>query len=114
MFKLKLTLFFFLRCQVLQLETQLSHSKTETCQAKRDKEDVERRLSSKVSDLKDRLEQSYSTNRSMQNYVHFLKTSYANVFGAGAGAGGSSAALTADVNYLKSSVSGGASPLFKN
>ena len=75
---------------------------------------MERRLSSKVSDLKDRLEQSYSTNRSMQNYVHFLKTSYANVFGAGTGAGGSSMALNADVNYLKSAVSGGTSPLFKN
>jgi len=100
--------------QVLQLETQLSHSKTETCQAKRDKEDVDRRLSSKVADLKDRLEQSYSTNRSMQNYVHFLKTSYANVFGAGGGAASSSAALASDVNYLKSAVSGGTSPLFKN
>ena len=94
------------------METQLSHSKTETCQAKREKEDAERRLSSKVSDLKDRLEQSYSTNRSMQNYVHFLKTSYANVFGSGAG--GSTAGLTSDVNYLKSAISPGNSPLFKN
>jgi len=98
--------------QLLQMETQLSHSKTETCQAKREKEDIERRLSSKVSDLKDRLEQSYSTNRSMQNYVHFLKTSYSNVFGSGSGAG--SAGLNADVSFLKNSVSGGASPMFKN
>lgn len=90
--------------QLLQMETQLSHSKTETCQAKREKEDIERRLSSKMSDLKDRLEQSYSTNRSMQNYVHFLKTSYANVFGSGASTG--VAGLQSDVAYLQGAVGG--------
>ena len=29
----------------------------------------------------DRLEQSHATNRSMQNYVQFLKSSYASVMG---------------------------------
>lgn len=42
---------------------------------------VERRYQSRLQDLKDRLEQSDSTNRSLQNYVQFLKASYANVFG---------------------------------
>lgn len=42
---------------------------------------LERKFNSQVYDLKDRLEQSHSTNRSMQNYVSFLKNSYANVFG---------------------------------
>lgn len=41
----------------------------------------ERKFNSRLYDLKDRLEQSHSTNRSMQNYVQFLKNSYANVFG---------------------------------
>ena len=41
----------------------------------------ERRYNSRLYDLKDRLDQSQSTNRSMQNYVSFLKTSYSNVFG---------------------------------
>lgn len=31
--------------------------------------------------MKDRLEQSDSTNRSLQNYVQFLKASYGDVFG---------------------------------
>ena len=42
---------------------------------------AERRYESRLQDLKDRLEQSESTNRSMHNYVQFLKSSYANVFG---------------------------------
>lgn len=42
---------------------------------------MERRSKSQLQNLKDRLEQADSTNRSLQNYVHFLKTSYGNVFG---------------------------------
>lgn len=42
---------------------------------------VERRYQSRLQDIKDRLDQSDSTNRSLQNYVQFLKASYANVFG---------------------------------
>ena len=42
---------------------------------------AERKYNSRIYDLKDRLDQSHSTNRSMQNYVQFLKSSYANVFG---------------------------------
>ena len=30
--------------------------------------------------MRDRLEQANTTTRSMQNYVHFLKTTYASVF----------------------------------
>ncbi|CAH2316281.1 outer dense fiber 2 isoform X2 [Pelobates cultripes] len=67
--------------KILDLETQLSRTKAELNQIRRSKDDVEQRFQSRLQDLKDRLEQSESTNRSMQNYVHFLKTSYANVFG---------------------------------
>uniref|UniRef100_A0A803XN98 Outer dense fiber protein 2 n=1 Tax=Meleagris gallopavo TaxID=9103 RepID=A0A803XN98_MELGA len=67
--------------KVLDLETQLSRIKTELNQLRRNKDDAERRYESRLQDLKDRLEQSESTNRSMQNYVQFLKSSYANVFG---------------------------------
>lgn len=42
---------------------------------------MERRFQSQLQNMKDRLEQSDSTNRSLQNYVHFLKTSYGSVFG---------------------------------
>ncbi|XP_042300536.1 outer dense fiber protein 2-like [Sceloporus undulatus] len=67
--------------KILDLETQLSRTKTEMNQLRRNKDDAEHRYQSRLQDLKDRLEQSESTNRSMQNYVHFLKSSYANVFG---------------------------------
>ncbi|XP_070286647.1 outer dense fiber protein 2 isoform X5 [Myotis yumanensis] len=67
--------------KILDLETQLSRAKTELTQLRRSRDDADRRYQSRLQDLKDRLEQSESTNRSMQNYVQFLKSSYANVFG---------------------------------
>ena len=48
---------------------------------KRQKEDSERRYDSQMNDLRDRLEHSEATNRSMQSYVNFLKSSYQNTFG---------------------------------
>lgn len=39
---------------------------------------MERRYRTQLQNMKDRLEQSDSKNRSLQNYVHFLKTSYGN------------------------------------
>ncbi|XP_048115712.1 outer dense fiber protein 2 isoform X1 [Alosa alosa] len=67
--------------KVLDLETQLSRTTTELSQLRRTKEEAERRYQSRLQDVKDRLEQSDSTNRSLQNYVQFLKASYASVFG---------------------------------
>ncbi|XP_044028974.1 outer dense fiber protein 2 isoform X3 [Siniperca chuatsi] len=67
--------------KILDLETQLSRTTSEINQLRRTKEEVERRYQSRLQDVKDRLEQSDTTNRSLQNYVQFLKASYANVFG---------------------------------
>ncbi|XP_064649327.1 outer dense fiber protein 2-like isoform X3 [Lineus longissimus] len=67
--------------RIMELESQLSQIRSEMSRTKREKEESERRFNSRLYDLKDRLEQSHSTNRSMQNYVQFLKNSYANVFG---------------------------------
>ncbi|KAL6097266.1 odf2 [Pungitius sinensis] len=67
--------------KILDLEAQLSRTTSEINQVRRSKEEVERRYQSRLQDMKDRLEQSDSTNRSLQNYVQFLKASYANVFG---------------------------------
>ncbi|KAK1892153.1 Outer dense fiber protein 2 [Dissostichus eleginoides] len=66
--------------KALDLQSQLSRAKTEQSQLQRSKEEMERRFQSQLQNMKDRLEQSDSTNRSLQNYVHFLKTSYGNVF----------------------------------
>ncbi|XP_008298096.1 outer dense fiber protein 2 [Stegastes partitus] len=67
--------------KALDLQSQLSRAKTELSQVQRSKEEMERRFQSQLQNMKDRLEQSDSTNRSLHNYVHFLKTSYGNVFG---------------------------------
>ncbi|KAK2186785.1 hypothetical protein NP493_189g05031 [Ridgeia piscesae] len=67
--------------RILDLEAQVNHLRTEVTRAKREKEEAERKFNSRLYDLKDRLEQAHSTNRSMQNYVQFLKNSYSNVFG---------------------------------
>ncbi|XP_022073662.1 outer dense fiber protein 2 isoform X2 [Acanthochromis polyacanthus] len=70
-----------IQSKILDLETQLSRTTSEINQLRHSKEEVERRHQSRLQDLKDRLEQSDSTNRSLQNYVQFLKASYANAFG---------------------------------
>ncbi|KAK3088919.1 hypothetical protein FSP39_025477 [Pinctada imbricata] len=67
--------------RISDLESQMSQLRAEMARVKREKEENERKFNSRLYDLKDRLEQSHSTNRSMQNYVQFLKNSYANVFG---------------------------------
>ncbi|XP_078495501.1 outer dense fiber protein 2-like isoform X2 [Ciona intestinalis] len=67
--------------RIVDLETQITRLKTDVALVKRQKEDLDRRNQSKLQDIRDRLEQSESTNRSMRNYVNFLKTSYNNVFG---------------------------------
>lgn len=67
--------------KALDLQSQLNRAKTEQSQLKRSKDEMERRYQSQLQSMKERLEQSDCTNRSLQNYVHFLKTSYGNVFG---------------------------------
>ncbi|KAF0022622.1 hypothetical protein F2P81_025248 [Scophthalmus maximus] len=67
--------------KALDLQSQLSRATTELSQLQRSKAEMERRFQGQLQNMKDRLEQSDSTNRTLQNYVHFLKTSYGNVFG---------------------------------
>ncbi|PWA24036.1 hypothetical protein CCH79_00019127 [Gambusia affinis] len=68
---------------IMDLEAQLSQTAVELEQLGRNIEEAERRYQSRLQDLQDRLEQSDSTNRSLQNYVQFLKASYASVFSDG-------------------------------
>ncbi|XP_043102974.1 outer dense fiber protein 2b isoform X2 [Puntigrus tetrazona] len=67
--------------KMLDLESQLSLAKNELGQLRRNKEDMEKRFQCKLQDMKNQLEQVNSANRSLQNYVHYLKASYTNVFG---------------------------------
>lgn len=63
------------------LELEMTRCNGELSAVKRQKEDAERRYDSQMNDLRDRLEHSEATNRSMQSYVNFLKSSYQNTFG---------------------------------
>ncbi|XP_074525996.1 outer dense fiber protein 2-like [Halichoeres trimaculatus] len=67
--------------KALELQSQLSRAKSEQSQLQRSKEEMESRFKTQLQNMKERLEQSDSTNRTLQNYVQFLKTSYGNVFG---------------------------------
>ncbi|XP_059213980.1 outer dense fiber protein 2 [Centropristis striata] len=69
------------KSKILDLETELSRTTSEMNQLRRSKEEAERQYRSRLQDMKDRLDQSDSTNQTLQNYVQFLKASYANVFG---------------------------------
>ncbi|XP_051924900.1 outer dense fiber protein 2-like isoform X3 [Hippocampus zosterae] len=67
--------------KALDLQEQLSRAEAQLSQLHRSKEEMERRFQNQLRNLKERLDQSDQTNRSLQNYVRFLKTSYGNVFG---------------------------------
>jgi outer dense fiber protein 2 len=69
-----------LQARIVDLESQLSQTRAEVSRQKREKNEIERSLNSRLEDLKSRLEASHSTNRTMQNYVHFLKSAYASAF----------------------------------
>jgi outer dense fiber protein 2 len=64
-----------------EMELDITRLNGELGAVKRQKEDAERRHSSAVNDIRDRLDHSEATNRSMQSYVNFLKSSYQNTFG---------------------------------
>eukprot|EP00118_Oscarella_pearsei_P010833 m.68673 g.68673 ORF g.68673 m.68673 type:complete len:777 (+) comp35546_c0_seq3:117-2447(+) len=68
------------QARITDLETQLSRVSQTNSQLRREKDETERRSKSRLYDLQDRLEQSQTTNRNMENYVRFLKASYANVY----------------------------------
>ncbi|XP_077416730.1 outer dense fiber protein 2 isoform X2 [Vanacampus margaritifer] len=67
--------------KALDLQEELSRAQAQLSQLHRSKEEMERRFQNQLKNLKERLDQSDQTNRSLQNYVRFLKTSYGNVFG---------------------------------
>jgi outer dense fiber protein 2 len=58
----------------------MSRLRLEYAQLKREKDELERRFTSQLSELRDKLEQSNNTNRTMQNYVNSLKITYTTLF----------------------------------
>ncbi|XP_065647434.1 outer dense fiber protein 2 isoform X5 [Hydra vulgaris] len=68
------------QARIMDLEAQLMRSSQNAELLKRTKEEAERKFNSRLQDMRDRLEQANSTTKSMQTYVQFLKSTYANVF----------------------------------
>ena len=66
--------------RIADLESQLSRANTLATQFRKAKEDADRRYHSRIHELQERLDQANATKKSMENYVNFLKSSYANVF----------------------------------
>ena len=66
--------------RIADLESQLSRANTLATQFRKAKEDADRRYHSRLHELQERLDQANATKKSMENYVNFLKSSYANVF----------------------------------
>ena len=95
--------------RIAELQTQLSRSTATASQLRRSKEEVsyltwlrfllppflkhslapfqtERKLQTRIHDLQERLEQCQATKKSLENYVTFLKSSYASIFSESPGA----------------------------
>lgn len=69
--------------RISDLESQLGRANNLATQFRKSKDDLDRRYHSRVHELTDRLEQAHSTKRSLENYITFLKSSYASVFSEG-------------------------------
>ncbi|CAF3199092.1 unnamed protein product [Rotaria socialis] len=70
----------FLQKDTFDLEQQTSRLHLEHAQLKRERDELERHFTSQMNELREKLEQSNNANRSMQNYINSLKTTYATLF----------------------------------
>ncbi|CAF4790877.1 unnamed protein product, partial [Rotaria sp. Silwood1] len=70
----------FLPKDTFDLEQQIARLRLEYTQLKQEKDELERRFTSQLTELRDKLEQSNNNNRSMQNYINSIKTAYTTLF----------------------------------
>lgn len=70
-----------LQTKYSDMELELTRQKGELRAVKSQRDELESRSEHVMSDLRERLDHSEATNRSMQSYVNFLKTSYTSTFG---------------------------------
>lgn len=62
------------------LEQQLGRLRLEHNQLRRERDELEQNFTSRMSDLREKLDQSNNTNRTLQNYINSLKTAYSTLF----------------------------------
>ncbi|VDL98231.1 unnamed protein product [Schistocephalus solidus] len=67
--------------QCRELEAVIAELRGQLAEARRDAEEVERRSTVRLSELRAQLAQSDATNHSLQAYLAFLKRSYSSIFG---------------------------------
>ncbi|KAL7055155.1 hypothetical protein AAHC03_024289 [Spirometra sp. Aus1] len=67
--------------QCRELEAVIAELRGQLAEARRDAEEVERRSTARLSELRAQLAQSDAANHSLQAYLAFLKRSYASIFG---------------------------------
>uniref|UniRef100_UPI00398E4122 outer dense fiber protein 2-like isoform X4 n=1 Tax=Pristiophorus japonicus TaxID=55135 RepID=UPI00398E4122 len=70
-----------LQCKILSLESELNRKTKELKQLQQNKNNAEMNHKTHLQELKLSLKQSENQNHSIQNYVQFLKMSYATMFG---------------------------------
>ncbi|CBY41062.1 unnamed protein product, partial [Oikopleura dioica] len=70
-----------LQTKYSDMELELTRQKGELRAVKSQRDELASRSEHVMSDLRERLDHSEATNRSMQSYVNFLKTSYTSTFG---------------------------------
>jgi len=70
-----------LQTKYSDMELDLTRQKGELRAVKSQRDELESRAEHVMGDLRERLDHSEATNRSMQSYVNFLKTSYTSTFG---------------------------------
>ncbi|XP_014673886.1 PREDICTED: outer dense fiber protein 2-like isoform X2 [Priapulus caudatus] len=69
-----------LQKRILNLEKELSSVRAEKLSLRSNTEKVERRMKTQVTELSGKLDTATSKNRTLENYVSFLKVSYASMF----------------------------------
>ncbi|XP_041752379.2 outer dense fiber protein 2-like isoform X3 [Coregonus clupeaformis] len=72
-----------LQTKILELEAEKSRRENELKQMKQSKQSAEKQFEVRLKDLQLSLDQSESHKQSIQNYVDFLKNSYATMFDEG-------------------------------
>lgn len=74
---------YIIQTQMADLERKLQEYKKENLQLRNSNSELEKNLHSQIKELQERLDLAEKSKKTMHDYILFLKSSYANVFGEG-------------------------------
>lgn len=72
-----------MQTQMAELERQLQDCKKENIHLRKSNSELEKNFSLQINELQERLDLADKSKKTMHDYIAFLKSSYANVFGEG-------------------------------